>query len=117
MMPSVNLKGTSTQHCNRKTTDSRYQAIIHDRYLSYILLKMEIQELQKIATFLWPKYSQLRMLSSSERDNPHLEVRRQLSDLRTEEAATEGPGPKLQLTLRSGKMYLWQMPRTKSRCT
>ncbi|XP_034723265.1 zinc finger BED domain-containing protein RICESLEEPER 1-like [Etheostoma cragini] len=34
------------------------------------------------------------MLSSSERDNLHLEVRRQLSDLHTEEATTEGPAPK-----------------------
>lgn len=33
------------------------------------------------------------MLSPSESDNLHLEVRRQLSDLRTE-AAPEGPAPK-----------------------
>ncbi|CAM4554540.1 unnamed protein product [Leuciscus chuanchicus] len=108
MMPSVNLKGDLyptinvvflwferlKRHCNRKTTDSPYQAIIRERHLIWILRKVEIQELHKIATFLWPKYSQLRMLSSSERENLHLEVRRQLSDLRTEEATTEGPAPK-----------------------
>ena len=51
----------------------------------------------KIATFLWPKYSQLRMLSASKRDDLHQEVCRQLSDLRTEETSTgtgEGPAPK-----------------------
>ncbi|KAL0174601.1 hypothetical protein M9458_030569 [Cirrhinus mrigala] len=82
------------RHCNRKTTDSPYQAIIRERHLSWILRKVEIQELQKIATFLWPKYSQLRMLSSSERDNLHLEVRRQLKDLHNIEEAAEGPAPK-----------------------
>jgi len=84
------------RHCNKKTTDSPYQAIIRERHLCWILRKVEIQELQKIATFLWPKYSQLRMLSSSERDNLLQEVRRQLSDIpfHTQETATEGPAPK-----------------------
>ncbi|KAL0162267.1 hypothetical protein M9458_041663 [Cirrhinus mrigala] len=82
------------RHCNRKTTDSPYQAIIRERHLSWILRKVEIQELKKIATFLWPKYSQLRMFSSSERDNLHLEVRRQLKDLHNIEEAAEGPAPK-----------------------
>ncbi|KAK7130430.1 hypothetical protein R3I93_019921 [Phoxinus phoxinus] len=84
------------RHCHRKTTDSPYQAIIRERHLCWILRKVEIQELQKIATFLWPKYSQLRMLSFSETDDLHQEIQRQLSDLRvrTEETATEGPAPK-----------------------
>ena len=79
------------RHCGKKTSDTPYQAIIRGRHLHWILRKVEIKDLHRIATFLWPKYSQLRMLSASERDDLHQEVRRQLRDHHTEEASTD-PG-------------------------
>lgn len=86
------------RHCSRKTTDSPYQATIRERHLNWILRKVEIQNLHKIATFIFHKFSQLRMLSASDRDDLQLEVRRQLAELHAEEEAasssSEGPAPK-----------------------
>lgn len=59
-------------NCGKKTSDTPYQAITRGRRLHWILRKVEIKDLHRIATFLWPKYSQLRMLSASGRDDLHL---------------------------------------------
>ncbi len=71
------------RHCQRVATDTPYQAVIHNRHLWWITRKIEIKEQHKIATFLWPKYSQLRMLAPAERRDPN----------NTEAAALQYYGP------------------------
>lgn len=54
-------------HCQPDVTDSPSQAIISQRHLDWIMKKIEIHPLHKMAIFLWPKFNQLRMFTPAER--------------------------------------------------
>ncbi|CAM4536052.1 unnamed protein product [Leuciscus chuanchicus] len=52
--------------------------------------KVHIQPLHKLAIFLWLKFSQLRMITNSERDDIFQLARRQIARFREEGTAAQG---------------------------
>ena len=76
--PTINLVflwfDRLTRHCMAKPGDAPYQQVIRRRHRDWIPRKIQINDYHKIATFLWPKYSQLRMMSSDEKARIHEEV-------------------------------------------
>ncbi len=58
-------------HCQPNALDSPQQAVVRKRHEDWLACKVIIQDLHKIATFLWPKFNQLRMLSHSDRIAVH----------------------------------------------
>ncbi|XP_055055329.2 uncharacterized protein [Misgurnus anguillicaudatus] len=63
------------RHCQLNALDSPQQAVVRKRHEDWLARKVIIQDLHKIATFLWPKFNQLRMLSQSDRDAVHAHAR------------------------------------------
>ncbi|CAM4615115.1 unnamed protein product [Leuciscus chuanchicus] len=61
-------------HCQPNALDSPQQAVVRKRHEDWLTRKVIIQDLHKIATFLWPKFNQLRMLSHSDRNAVHAHV-------------------------------------------
>ncbi|ROL47267.1 hypothetical protein DPX16_6447 [Anabarilius grahami] len=62
-------------HCQPNAQDSPQQAVMRKRHEDWLARKVIIQDLRKIATFLWPIFNQLRMLSHSDRNAVHAHVR------------------------------------------
>ncbi len=56
------------RHCQPVKTDMPYQATICQHHLEWIGKKVQIQQLHKLAIFLWPKFNLLRMFCETERD-------------------------------------------------
>uniref|UniRef100_H3AQA6 BED-type domain-containing protein n=1 Tax=Latimeria chalumnae TaxID=7897 RepID=H3AQA6_LATCH len=63
------------RHCQPLSSDTPVQAAVRQRHYVWLLKKVEIHDLHKIALFLWPKFNQLRMLSNHEREEVYSEVR------------------------------------------
>lgn len=74
-------------HCQPDVTDTPSQAVIRQRHLDWLMKKIEIQPLHKIAIFLWPKFNQLRMFSLAERTDIQQQVRIQINRFREGEDA------------------------------
>lgn len=55
-----------TRHCEPDPSDTPYQATIRRRHLEWLERKIEITPLHKLALFLWPKFSQLRMMDTGQ---------------------------------------------------
>ncbi|ROJ65838.1 hypothetical protein DPX16_0268 [Anabarilius grahami] len=53
------------RHCQPNALDSPQQAVKRKCHKDWLVRKVIIQELHKFATFLWPKFNQMRMLSHS----------------------------------------------------
>lgn len=62
-------------HCQPNPLDSPPQGVVRKRHGDRLARKVIIQDLHKIATFLWPKFNQLRMLSHSDRNAVHAHAR------------------------------------------
>ncbi len=56
------------RHCQPVKTDMPYQATICQHHLKWIGKKVQIQQLHKLAIYLWPKFNLLRMFCETERD-------------------------------------------------
>lgn len=81
------------RHCQSQALDSPQQAAVRSRLSDWLPRKVLIHDLHKVATFLWPKFNQLRMLSAQDRDHVYSHVRSLLRDMTAsspEEDATEG---------------------------
>uniref|UniRef100_A0AAV2K1C2 HAT C-terminal dimerisation domain-containing protein n=1 Tax=Knipowitschia caucasica TaxID=637954 RepID=A0AAV2K1C2_KNICA len=97
-------------HCQPDVADTPSQAVIRQRHLDWLMKKIQIQPVHKIAIFLWPKFNQLRMFTLAERSDIQQQVRIQINRFRTGEdarrqeqstqsgsgavAAAAGPAPK-----------------------
>lgn len=79
-------------HCQPDVSDTPSQAIIRQRHLEWIIKKVHIQPLHKLAIFLWPKFSQLRMFTNAERDDIFQLARRQIARYREEGTADQAAG-------------------------
>lgn len=63
VLAHANLK----EHCERKAEDTHALALLKERAMSFIASKYAPSMMQKVATFLWPNYRHLNMLSADER--------------------------------------------------
>jgi len=79
-------------HCQPDVSDTPSQAIIRQRHLEWIIKKVHIQPLHKLAIFLWPKFSQLRMFTNAERDDIFQLAKRQIARYREEGTADQAAG-------------------------
>ncbi|KAK3924635.1 Transposable element Hobo transposase [Frankliniella fusca] len=76
-------------HCLPVLTDTPLQAILRARVGRAVTRKLKPSMTQKIATFLWPQYRHLLMLSDAERDEVYATVR-QLLAAEAEEQNVDG---------------------------
>ena len=86
------------RHCYPKVNDSAQQAAVRKRHEEWLARKVIIDDRHKVATFLWPKFNQLRMMSASERARVYDHVRALLLSMPAPAAPdTDGdeawPGP------------------------
>lgn len=63
------------RHCQPNALDSPQQAVVRKRHEDWLARKVIIQDLHKIATFLWPKFNQMRMMTPTERNALYAHVR------------------------------------------
>lgn len=73
------------RHCQPNALDTPQQAVLRKRHGDWLIRKVCIHDMHKIALFLWPKFNQLRMMSSSDRNAVYAHVRTLLH------SAAEGP--------------------------
>ncbi|KAH7964716.1 hypothetical protein HPB49_000918 [Dermacentor silvarum] len=69
------------KHLTAASTDSPEVCKLKSRTLEFLQTKMQIGELHKIATFLWPPFRHLRVLEEQERKTVHDRVRELLIDV------------------------------------
>ncbi|KAK3907126.1 Transposable element Hobo transposase [Frankliniella fusca] len=86
------------EHCDPVLLDSPAQAVLRQRASAGVTKKLKITMDQKIATFLWPKYRHLPMLSEKDRKEVYDKVRELLSAAQTTDpdadvAAQPAPSP------------------------
>lgn len=82
-------------HCQQNANDTVQLAAVRQRHAHWLEEKMakSITDLHKAATFLWPKFNQLRMLPADQRLNVQQYVKSRLSaaqQLEPEEAEGRG---------------------------
>ncbi|KAK3925929.1 Transposable element Hobo transposase [Frankliniella fusca] len=63
-------------HCEPQLLDTDPQAVLRARVSAALARKLQPSMAHKIATFLWPQYRHLRMLTDAEREEVYSEVRR-----------------------------------------
>ncbi|CAL8357451.1 unnamed protein product [Gadus morhua 'NCC'] len=73
-------------HCEPSPIDSPQQAFVRQRHAEFIRQKIKVDMLHKVALFLWPKFSKLRMMSVAEISEVHVYARTLLLPL--EDGAT-----------------------------
>ena len=62
-------------HCEPSPIDSPQQAFVRQRHAEFIRQKIKVDMLHKVALFLWPKFSKLRMMSVAEISEVHVYAR------------------------------------------
>uniref|UniRef100_H3A0S7 BED-type domain-containing protein n=1 Tax=Latimeria chalumnae TaxID=7897 RepID=H3A0S7_LATCH len=72
--PTLNLVILWFEKLKPLSSDTPVQAVVRQRHYVWLLKKVEIHDLRKIALFLWPKFNQLRMLSNHECEEVYSEV-------------------------------------------
>lgn len=65
-------------HCKPNAGDTPQQAFVRQTHAEWLERKVVIADIHKAATFLWPKYNQLRMMNRQERENVHTYVKNRL---------------------------------------
>lgn len=63
------------KHLTADSTDSPVVCQLKSRTLEFLQIKLPIEELHKVATFLWPPFRHLRVLDEQERKSVHDRVR------------------------------------------
>lgn len=81
--------------CQTNALDFPQQAVVRKRHEDWPTRKVVIQDIHKVATFLWPKSNQLRMLSHSDRDAIHAHVHTLLQSMATGAPDVESRDPEL----------------------
>ncbi|KAH6935732.1 hypothetical protein HPB50_008673 [Hyalomma asiaticum] len=69
------------KHLTADSTDSPEVCQLKSRTLEFLPIKLPIEELHKVATFLWPPFRHLRVLDEQERKSVHDRVRELLIDV------------------------------------
>ncbi|KAH6921123.1 hypothetical protein HPB50_027893 [Hyalomma asiaticum] len=69
------------KHLTADSTDSPEVCQLKSRTLEFLQIKLPIEELHKVATFLWPPFRHLRVLDEQERKGVHDRVRELLIDV------------------------------------
>lgn len=80
------------KHCEPSPTDSPQQAFVRQRHAEFILQKIKVNMLHKVALFLWPKFNKLRMKSPEEISEVHTHVRTLLLPMDEDAAAAGSTG-------------------------
>ncbi|KAH6925931.1 hypothetical protein HPB50_012297 [Hyalomma asiaticum] len=62
------------KHLTADSTDSPEVCQLKSRTLEFLQIKLPIEELHKVATFLWPPFRHLRVLDEQERKSVHLRL-------------------------------------------
>ncbi|CAM4672842.1 unnamed protein product [Leuciscus chuanchicus] len=85
-------------HCQQNANDTAQLAAVRQRHAHWLQVKMakSVTDLHKAATFLWPKFNQLRMLPADQRVNVQQYVKSRLSA--AQQPVPEGPGEASQET-------------------
>jgi hypothetical protein len=76
------------RHCQPSPTDSPQQAFVRQRHAEFIVQKIKVNILHKVALFLWPKFNKLRMMSPVDIAEVHAHVRTLLLSVEEDAAAT-----------------------------
>ncbi|KAH6942575.1 hypothetical protein HPB50_008067 [Hyalomma asiaticum] len=69
------------KHLTADSTDSPEVCQLKSRTLEFLQIKLPIEELHKVSTFLWPPFRHLRVLDEQERKSVHDRVRELLIDV------------------------------------
>lgn len=80
------------RHCQPSPTDSPQQAFVRQRHAEFIVQKIKVNMLHKVALFLWPKFNKLRMMSPAEIAEVHAHVRTLLLPVEEDTAAAHSTG-------------------------
>ena len=104
------------KHCQPNSIDLLHHAIICQRHLEWIERKIKLQPLHKLAIFLWPKLSQLPVLTAADRSRVHEDARAQISPKADD--AEAGPwgdlsGEEPRATRRTPKALEWEDEKEK----
>ncbi|CAM4510656.1 unnamed protein product [Leuciscus chuanchicus] len=85
-------------HCQQNANDTAQLAAVRQRHVHWLQEKRakSVTDLHKAATFLWPKFNQLRMLPADQRVNVQQYVKSRLSA--AQQPVPEGPGEASQET-------------------
>ncbi|KAH8021205.1 hypothetical protein HPB51_013306 [Rhipicephalus microplus] len=69
------------KHLTADSTDSQEVCQLKSRTLEFLQIKLPMEDLHRVATFLWPPFRHLRILDEQERKSVHDRVRELLTDV------------------------------------